>query len=82
MEIPSEIPCRVSNIAPNGSDPVQKNRLKSVEPGQRSCRSLVGNTEGKIASFSSDPRNDSGLRTLDGATSRHNTPALVNADRS
>jgi hypothetical protein len=53
--IVSEIPCRVSKIAPNGSDPVQKNRLKSVEPGQRSCRSLVGNTEGKIASFSAIP---------------------------
>jgi hypothetical protein len=46
---PSEIPCRVSNIAPNGSDPVQHDRLKSVEPVQRSSRSLVGNTEGKIA---------------------------------
>jgi hypothetical protein len=45
----SEIPCRVSNIAPSGSDPVQKDRLKSVEPGQPLAGVLVGNTEGKIA---------------------------------
>lgn len=31
----------------------------------------------RVRSLSSDPRNDSGKRTLDGATSRHNTPALV-----
>ncbi len=34
----------------------------------------------RVRSLSSDPRNDSGLRTLDGAPSRHNTPALVMLD--
>lgn len=37
----------------------------------------AGNTEGKITLSMGDPRNDSGLRALDGATALHNTPALA-----
>ena len=36
----------------------------------------TGNTEGKIER-KFDPRNDSGVRSLDGALEPHNTPALI-----
>ena len=54
----SEIPCRVSNIARGGSDPVQVNWLKSVEP-YRCSRAL--RVIPRVRSSSDDPRNDSGV---------------------
>jgi len=36
----------------------------------------AGNTEGKIMD-THDPRNDSGVRSLDGAKLLHKTPALI-----
>ena len=61
----SEIPCRVSDIARDGGNTVPVNRLKSVEP-TRYLQGIAGNTEGKIRD-DSDPRNDSRVRSLDGA---------------
>ena len=50
------------------------NRLKSVKPTR--CRAgAAGNTEGKTTN--SGPRNDSGVRSLDGAKVLHKTPALT-----
>ena len=43
----SEIPCRVSNIARGGSDPVQITGSNRWSP-PGACRSAAGNTEGKI----------------------------------
>ena len=44
---PSEIPCRVSNIAPSGSDPVQQTGSNRWNPND-ARRRIEGNTEGKI----------------------------------
>src|SRR5688572_18971224 len=65
-------------IARSGSDPVSFNRLKSVKPSRR-CAAVAGNTEGKIMD-QHDPRNDSGVRSLDGAPKLHKTPALIPRD--
>ena len=40
----------------------------------------AGNTEGKIMDLH-DPRNDSGVRSLDGAKRLHKTPALIQNSR-
>ncbi len=71
---PSEIPCRVSDIARGGSDPVHSTGSNRWSP--TGVAGAAGNTEGKIMT-DHDPRNDSGLRPLDGATRLHKTPALT-----
>ena len=70
----SEIPCRVSDIARGGGNTVPTTGSNRWSPHDV-CRDITGNTEGKIRS-DSDPRNDSGVRSLDGRRS-HNTPALT-----
>jgi hypothetical protein len=61
----SEIPCRVSNIAQDGGNTAPTTGSNRWNPHDVSCRDVTGNTEGKIRG-DSDPRNDSGVRSLDG----------------
>lgn len=48
-----------------------------MKPKRQSCRLVTGNTEGKIINTFDNPRNDSGVRSLDGNFQFHNTLALI-----
>lgn len=74
---PSEIPCRVSNIAQGSGDTIPMTGSNRWNPNDACTGALKGNTEGKIRD-SSFPRND--LRDEILRWSRqlvHNTPALT-----
>src|SRR5262249_53958426 len=72
----SEIPCRVSNIARGGSNPVQTTGSNRWSPH--------GALQGGRGEYPGEDRHTTipvttqGLRSLDGITRFHNTPALIN----
>jgi hypothetical protein len=79
---PSEIPCRVSNIAQGSGDTIPMTGSNRWNPSDACTGALKGNTEGKTQDSREDailfPRND--LRDENLRWSRqlvHNTPALT-----
>ena len=73
----SEIPCRVSNIARGGSDPVHQPAQigEALTALQERPRVIP-----RVRSPKGDPRNDSGVEIPGWSTLLHNTPALVLAN--